>query len=386
MIKTTEDFTKLTEEIEQRPGYSRPVAFGLGVRRIKGEKVLDVTFPLINFKANFGTAAILFDTIGFKPETNCATVVSKDQLKSAYNKFAPFHHDFASHQNVALLKNLLEADTMPPYYGERDLILYVMYNMDKGVDNATEAYFKLQCISQRLVKPHELCLDGVFGKLNNIAWTNKGPILVEDIQAEQTKALLSEPLRVSHVDKFPYMINYTVPAGTRVVAGSQVRLGAHLGEGTTVMPAGYINFNAGTLGNAMIEGRVSGGVVVDKDSDIGGGASIMGTLSGGNSHVISIGSKCLMGANAGTGISLGDGCTIGAGAYITAGSKISYYNENGEAIDLDGKQVTEGENVFKGALFSGRKNLLFLVDSQSGKITARPNPKMIQLNEDLHAN
>ena len=151
------------------------------------------------------------------------------------------------------------------------------------------------------------------------------------------------------------------------------------------MPAGYVNFNAGTLGNAMIEGRVSGGVVVGKNSDIGGGASIMGTLSGGNKNVISIGEKCLLGANAGTGISLGDGCTVAAGAYITAAAKVSLYNGDKQPVDIDGNVVEEGSNVVKGMELNGRSYMLYLQDSNSGKLIARPNTKLIELNESLHA-
>ena len=177
-----------------------------------------------------------------------------------------------------------------------------------------------------------------------------------------------------------------MPSQVRICDGSRVRLGAYLGEGTTVMPAAYVNFNAGTMGNAMIEGRVSAGVFVGLGSDIGGGASIMGTLSGGNKDVISIGDKCLLGANAGAGISLGDGTTIAAGLYVYAGMKISLYNNTGSPINMNGDIVNEGKNVVKAKELSGRKNLLFIQDSQSGRVIARPNNKHIELNSQLHQN
>jgi len=386
VISSKDDFSEYVQSIQSQSGYKAPLAFGLGVRRFKGDKTLDVCFPLINYKNSLGTAAVFHDCFDLDYGVSGYRALTQKSLKIAYEKFTPFHDNIKDHPNVSVLKTLLEATVSEPFYGSREVIVYTLYDKDQPVVDAVEGYFKLQCLSQRHVKPHGLSLEGVFGKLNNVAWTNKGPILVEDFQEEQTRALLSEPLRVSHVDKFPYMVDYCIPGGIRVVSGAQVRLGAHLGEGTTVMPAGYVNFNAGTLGNAMIEGRVSAGVVVDKDTDIGGGASIMGTLSGGNNHVISIGSKCLMGANAGTGISLGDGCTIAAGAYVTAAAKISYYNADGQPINLAGEGVDEGANIFKGADFSGKTNLLFLQDSVSGKVTARPNPKMIQLNDELHKN
>ena len=260
-----------------------------------------------------------------------------------------------------------------------------MSSKDVAVENAVEGYFKLQCLSQLHVKPHGLSLEGVFGKLNNVAWTNQGPILPEDLSEERIKATFKgETLNVTHVDKFPYMVDYHVPNGVRIASASQVRLGAHAAEGTTVMPAGYINCNAGTLGNAMIEGRVSAGVVVGHDSDLGGGVSIMGTLSGGNKNVISIGDKCLLGANSGTGISLGFGCTIAAGVYVTAAAKVWLYDEEKNPIDIHGNSVSEGENIVKGAELNGKDKLLFLLDSTNGHLTCRPNPKTIELNASLH--
>ena len=166
-----------------------------------------------------------------------------------------------------------------------------------------------------------------------------------------------------------------------------IRLGAYLGEGTTIMPAGFVNFNAGTLHNAMIKGRISAGVVVGEDSDVGGGASIMGTLSGGNDHVISVGKKCLLGANSGIGISLGDGCTVAAGLYVTAGKKITLVNESNQPVNVAGDVVSNGENIVKAAELSGSNYRLFIEDSQTGEsVICKPNTKVIQLNEALHSN
>ena len=387
-MKTKDQFKEYVAQILEKSGGPKPCAFGIGVRRFHNNKTLDVTYPLINFKENNGTAAVFSDVFGIElaKKENQTVKITRDDLAKAYAKFEAFHGELEDHANVALLKQLLDAPVKEPYYGQREMLVYFMFEEDKPVEDAIEGYFKLQCLSQRKALPHSLCLDGLFGKLENIAWSDKGPILAQDLLEEQNKALLSEPLVISHVDKFPYMVNYHVPEGVRIAAGAKARLGAHLGKGTTVMQAGFVNFNAGTKGTAMVEGRISAGVLVGEDSDIGGGASIMGTLSGGNKKVIKIGKQCLLGANAGTGISLGDGCTIAAGTYVTAGAKISLYDKDGAPINEKGEKVLEGENIVKGEFLSEKAGYLYLQDSQTGKIVARPNPKKIELNEALHKN
>lgn len=385
-MSTVEEFKNYVASVEAKQGYQKPLAFALGVKRLKGEKTLDAYFPVINWDTSFGTAAVFADVAEINFGQNGEYVLSIEKLTEAYNKFTAFHNDISGHPNIIAIKNFLDSYSNNHTYYNSEIVVYFLFNKDQDVETATEGYFKLQALSQRCVKPHGVNLNGAFGKLTNVAWTNKGPVLPEDLSGEISKYIFTEPLQVSHIDKFPYMVNYHAPSGTRVVSGSQVRLGAYLGEGTTVMPAGYVNFNAGTIGNAMVEGRVSGGVVVDKNSDIGGGASIMGTLSGGNKNVISIGQECLLGANSGTGISLGFGCTIAAGVYITAGSKISLYNADNAPVNLQNEIVTEGQNVVKGMDLNGKNKLLFLQDSLSGKIICKPNPKTIELNEALHAN
>lgn len=384
-MNTIEDFKAYVQNISSQDSYAKPLAFGLGIRRAKGAKTLDVNFPLINWDTAFGTAALLQDVTGYNSDKNGFTSVSKAQLETAFANFAAFHSEIEKHPNIVVIKQLLDNYNQPQGYQEIDVVAFFLFDKDLAVENAVEGYFKLQCLSQLHVKPHGLSLEGVFGKLNNIAWTNQGPILPEDLSEERIKATFKgETLNVTHVDKFPYMVDYHVPNGVRIASASQVRLGAHAAEGTTVMPAGYINFNAGTLGNAMIEGRVSAGVVVGHDSDLGGGVSIMGTLSGGNKNVISIGDKCLLGANSGTGISLGFGCTIAAGVYVTAAAKVWLYDENKKPVDINGNVVAEGENIVKGAELNGKDKLLFLLDSTNGHLICRPNPKTIELNASLH--
>ncbi len=384
-MKTVAEFKSHVETVTSKDGYKNPKGFALGIQRSKNGKILDAYFPLINWENSFGTAAVIANELGLSAPANGSHVVSQSQLSNIYACFEPFVNEIEKHHNVALIKNLLDNYSNTHAYYKSDVVVYFMFD-DTDVEDAVEGYFKLQTISQRHVLPHGINLNGIFGKLNNIAWSNKGPILPEDVAAEATKYIFTEPLQISHVDKFPYLVNYHIPTGTRIASGSQVRLGAYLGEGTTVMPAGYVNFNAGTKGNAMVEGRVSGGVVVDKNTDIGGGASIMGTLSGGNKNVISIGKECLLGANAGTGISLGDGCTIAAGVYVTAGAKVSLYDLKKNPVDINGDPVKEGGNVVKGMDLNGKNNLLFIQDSITGSLKCQPNPKTIELNAALHVN
>ena len=385
-MNPTEEFSAYVSQVETTSGYQRPVAFALGLRRRRGETTLDVFYPCINYEASYGTAAVIADVSGKSSfGENGYVVLSSEQIEQALNKFAPFKGDGKKHENIEVLTSL-SVNHSSNGYSDTDVIAYFLYYTTTAVESPEEGYFKTQCISQLKVKPHQINCAGIFGKMNNVAWTNRGPILPEDLaQVKMSATLSGEELVVSHVDKFPYMVNYHIPTGVRVVSGSQVRLGAHLSSGTTVMPAGYVNFNAGTLGSAMIEGRVSGGVVVGNQSDIGGGASIMGTLSGGNKNVISIGENCLLGANAGTGISLGDGCTVAAGVYITAAAKVSLYDKDKKAVNINGELVAEGENVVKGADLDGRSYMLYYNDSMSGKLIGRPNTKTIELNESLHA-
>jgi 2,3,4,5-tetrahydropyridine-2-carboxylate N-succinyltransferase len=236
--------------------------------------------------------------------------------------------------------------------------------------DAHDVYLRLHLLSHRLVRPHGVNLDGQFGLLTNVAWTSAGPVEAAGFSAVRMRAALGN-VTVFSVDKFPRMVDYVVPSGVRIADADRVRLGAHLAEGTTVMHEGFVNFNAGTLGPSMVEGRISAGVVVGPDSDIGGGASIMGTLSGGGKQVISIGAGCLLGANAGIGISLGDRCVIEAGCYVTAGSRVT---------------LPDGTTV-KAAELSGRDGLLFRRNSVSGALEAIPRDgDWGALNAALHAN
>jgi 2,3,4,5-tetrahydropyridine-2-carboxylate N-succinyltransferase len=236
--------------------------------------------------------------------------------------------------------------------------------------DAHDVYLRLHLLSHRLIRPHGANLEGIFGLLTNVAWTSAGPVEAAGINIHRLRAAVGH-VTVFGVDKFPRMVDYVIPSGVRIADGDRVRLGAHLAEGTTVMHEGFVNYNAGTLGPSMVEGRISAGVVVGADSDVGGGASIMGTLSGGGKEVVSIGSGCLLGANSGIGISLGDRCVVEAGCYVTAGSRVT---------------LPDG-SVVKARELSGRNGLLFRRNSVTGALEAVPRDSdWGALNAALHAN
>lgn len=258
---------------------------------------------------------------------------------------------------------------------ERDVetvvVRTVIASLDDKPADGYDAYLRLHLLSHRLVQPRSANMDGIFGVLANVAWTNFGPCAVEGFETVRARLRRRGAVTVYGIDKFPRMVDYVTPTGVRIADADRVRLGAHLAAGTTVMHEGFVNYNAGTLGSSMVEGRISAGVVVDDGSDVGGGASIMGTLSGGGKEVISVGKRCLLGANAGLGISLGDDCVIEAGLYVTAGTKV---------------QTGDGQTV-KARELSGANNLLFRRNSVTGAVeVVKRDGTGITLNEALHAN
>jgi 2,3,4,5-tetrahydropyridine-2-carboxylate N-succinyltransferase len=302
------------------------LAHGHGIATVAGTTVLDVWFPAPSLGALTGS-----------PDSTLTLLVGVDEVRGVTREI------------VSIEINLLE----PP-------------------QDAKDAYLRLHLLSHRLVQPHGQSLDGIFGLLTNVVWTSHGPCAVEGF--ESTRARLKAKyghVTVISVDKFPRMVDYVIPSGVRIADADRVRLGAHLAPGTTVMHEGFVNFNAGTLGTSMVEGRISSGVVVGDGTDVGGGASIMGTLSGGGKEVISIGEKCLLGANSGLGISLGNNCVIEAGTYITAAAKV---------------KLPDGEVVKAGTL-SGASNLLFRRNSLTGGLEAvMRTGTWGGLNSVLHAN
>ena len=298
--------------------------------------------------------------------TGLITKSSSGETLDAYFPVIEFNDQKTDIQDIST--DNLEKEVVEIHWTQKDL--------DKPIEDVVSAYLKLHLISYRFVLPNSINLDGLFNALPNVAWTNKGPISIDEIDQELLNSKQNKnDLFIRSLDKFPQLVDYIIPKNVRIADASRVRLGAYLSPGTTIMHEGFVNFNAGTLGTAMIEGRISAGDVVGNNSDLGGGCSTMGTLSGGNNIKISIGENCLIGANAGVGIPLGDNCTIEAGLYITAGTKIEVYKENGE---LDG--------VLKGSELSNCTNLVFLRNSQNGKVIAKTNQKSINLNSELHKN
>jgi 2,3,4,5-tetrahydropyridine-2-carboxylate N-succinyltransferase len=302
------------------------LAHGHGIATVAGSTVLDVWFPSPALGALTGTA-----------DATLTSMVGSDEAR-----------------------------------GVRREVVSLEIDLTVAPKDAKDAYLRLHLLSHRLVKPHGQSLEGIFGLLANVVWTSVGPCAVDGFEATRAKLKAQHGhISVFGVDKFPRMVDYVIPSGVRIADADRVRLGAYLSSGTTVMHEGFINFNAGTLGTSMVEGRISSGVVVGDGTDVGGGASIMGTLSGGGKEVISIGEKCLLGANSGLGISLGDNCVIEAGTYITAAAKV---------------KLPDGEIVKAGTL-SGAHNLLFRRNSLNGGLEAvMRTGTWGGLNSILHAN
>lgn len=336
-------------------------AFGLGVgTKSSAGDLLEVYYnaPLLN--ADDAIVAAVAEKVGYEGG-NAAIEIKESQLKDLEAAFLS-----VGAEEQAEIVEILE--------GTSQALFVTILETDAEPSSTAEVYLKLALLSHRLVQPHGTNLAGMFGLLPNVAWTSEGAISMDDLSKRQLAARAQgRMLHVYSVDKFPQMTNYVVPAGIRVGDASRIRLGAHVGEGTTVMHEGFINFNAGTMGVSMVEGRISAGVVVGNGSDIGGGASTMGTLSGGNNVVISVGENCLLGANAGLGLPLGDRCTLEAGLYVTGGSKVTVLDDQNNEV-----------SVVKAAELAGKPDLLFRRNSQNGRIEVKTNKSAIELNEELH--
>lgn len=278
--------------------------------------------------------------------------------------------------DASLLDSLRKAENNDADRGVRTEAVSVQIDLDAEPESTSDVWLRLHLLSHRLVQPNTINLNGIFAHLTNVVWTNFGPCAVDGFETTRLNLRSRGHVTVHSIDKFPRLVDYVTPVGVRIGDADRVRLGAHLAEGTTVMHEGFINFNAGTLGTSMVEGRISAGVVVGDGTDLGGGASIMGTLSGGGKERITLGQRVLLGANSGVGISLGDDCVVEAGLYITAGTKVAVCDEEGTIT-----------SVVKGGALSGAAGLLYLRDSVTGQVMARPRRGMkVELNAALHAN
>ena len=304
-----------------------------------------------------------------------ATVTEDGRTLDTWYPQPALGEPFADGGPTAVPAELSALEGADPQRGVRTTVVRTVIELDVPPSDASDAYLRLHLLSHRLIRPHGCDLTGVFGVLANVVWTDRGPCAVDGFERTRLRLLAGRHgarLQVFGVDKFPRMTDYVVPPGVRIADADRVRLGAHLAPGTTVMHEGFVNYNAGTLGTSMIEGRVSSGVVVGDGSDIGGGASVMGTLSGGGTRVVSIGRRCLLGANAGIGISLGDDCVVEAGCYVTAGTKL---------------RLLPQDRFVKAAELSGASGLLFWRNSATGVVEARTRGgRQVELNEALHAN
>jgi len=342
------------------------LAFGIGTKNNSNEW-LEVLFPIPKFEIEHSLALTIGTEINWN-QKNQSIDLEVSQIKAIKSIFKSNLNESEKTGSIIKLLEQFENSKQP--------LVVVFVDQEIEAETVPEVYLKLQLISHRYSKPHELNLTGIFGKLPNVAWTNQGAIDLKELPQRRISARVTgEQLSINSIDKFPKMADYVVPSGVRIAVTSRVRLGAYLGEGTTIMHEGFVNFNAGTIGPNMVEGRISAGVIVNSGTDLGGGCSTMGTLSGGNQTIISVGKDCLIGANAGLGIALGDRCTIEAGLYITAGSKISILNSNGELTEQ-----------LKASELSGKNDLLFRRNSQTGTIECLTNKSSIELNEELHKN
>lgn len=331
---------------------------GIGTKNARGEW-LEVYYPapLINLGADLSTLIL---SVFSNPSRDVEP--TSEQLASLISALET--------NNFEVLANVIKT-----LQTTGKCIVAVLQHKNLSPSTVPQGYLKLHLLSHRLVKPHQTDISGIFGVLKNIAWTSVGAIDIEELSERMLESRLNgKPLIVDCVDKFPKMVDYVVPTGIRIADTSRVRLGAYVGEGTTVMHEGFINFNAGTEGPNMVEGRISAGVFCGSGSDIGGGASIMGTLSGGGTEVISLGRQCLLGANSGSGISLGDRCTVEAGLYVTGGTIVTI-------LDDDKKDVKKA----KARELSGQSDLLFRRNSITGTVECLTNQSAIELNSELHS-
>lgn len=386
LVDTKEDFAAIVAAVQMDTQYQKPAAFGLAaVRRVRAtDEVLDVRFPTVNLGQNYGSHAIFWSVLDGRTVT--PSTDADEALQEILDHFAPFVGDGQNHPNIRAVELLQTLFDDWAVWEDEDskielgLELVSITDLSEAPASTMDAWLRLHLLSHRLAQPNTINLDGVFGLLTNVAWTNHGPLLPEWVDAAR---FTHRDLHTYGVDKFPQMLDYVTPSGVRIADASRVRLGAYLAPGTTVMHEGFVNFNAGTCGASMVEGRISAGVVV------GGGASIMGTLSGGGKEVISIGKRSLLGANSGLGISLGDDCVVEAGLYLTAGTKILVHVQLAKALELSTGElkIMAPHYIVPARKLSGVNGIVFRRNSVTGAVEAIPNKKgSPALKPALHAN
>ncbi len=396
MIRTTEEFKAHVEGIKSTPDYKDPVAFGIcrvDLSQIDNEKVLQATYPVINWKENYGSAAVFIGALkacgvtidSSKNEVSCN--VTFDFVKYCIDTFNPYLTEAVgdAHKNVQVIVQLFQ---LLLDNGMREGEFRVVFLFDDAACESVEAtYLKLYALSQSKVELRSINLNGAFGALPNVAWHGNTPIDLDYLRINEIELKLrNEYPEIDFVDKFPRFLQHIIPAdNTRILDTSKVRFGAQLHAGTTVMPgASYINFNAGTTGVCMVEGRISSSAIVGDGSDVGGGASILGVLSGTDGNPISVGKNSLLGANSTCGIPLGDACIIDAGLAILEGTKVTIAQDQLAKINEANPGANLSGNVFKGKELASLNGLHFRQDSENGTIIARRSTREIKLNADLH--
>ena len=392
IIHDKQEFTTFVENVKKIKNYIDPIGFAIAridKGQINSEKILQASYPVVNWKENYGSAAVfisaLIDSgieIDFSKSEFVATV-TKEFLKNCIDKFNPFLKEAKddAHKNVQVIKYLNEQSDL------NDLFRVVFVFDDVAPKSVEVVYLKLYALSLAKANLRSLNLDGAFGILENVAWSGNTPIELDWLRVNEISLKLDGKYpNIDSVDKFPRFLQHIIPANnTRILDASKVRFGAQLHAGTTVMPgASYINFNAGTTGSVMVEGRISSSAIVAEGSDVGGGASILGVLSGTDGNPISIGKNSLLGANSVTGIPLGDGCIVDAGVTILAGTKIEISQVEIEKINQANDKKLESKIIFKGAELAGLNGVHFRQDSLSGIIKAYRSTREIRLNQDLH--
>lgn len=394
MIKTAEDFKALVAEIESFDGYKKPFAFGIA-RVDYGfqdtSKALQATYPIVNFNENYGSAAVLikalFDNEQFvdfsKTEEVCD--IDKNVVREALKMFAPFVEEAEGdkHKNIQVLKMLEELFDEAEYDNYKAVFLFE----DAAPLSVESVYLKLYGLSAKKVALRSINLNGAFGVLPNVAWSGNIPFDLDYLRAHEIEMKLRDEYpQIDYVDKFPRFLQHIIPEdNTRILDTAKVRFGAQLAAGTTVMPgASYINFNAGTEGAVMVEGRISSSAVVKKGADVGGGASILGVLSGTNGNAITIGENTLLGANSVTGIPLGDGCIVDAGIAILEGTKVAVSEKELAKIKEANPEANLEGSIFKGLDLGGLNGIHFRVNSQNGQVLAFRSKREVKLNEELH--
>ena len=387
-IQSKDEFKAFVAKVEQGAGYKKPKAFGIAVLdrgQLNADKILQASFVSVNFNENYGSAAVMLEAFmqrGVKIDflqSEFVQIIEKNDIEFALDCFAPFISE-SGHKNIEVLK-LIKANFTP-----KSLVFTAIFE-DEQPKSVEAVYLKLYLLSTKKAPLRSLNLNGAFKVLPNVAWSDDKPIELEWLRQNEVWLKINHKYpKIDFVDKFPRFLAHIIPEdNTRVLESSKVRMGAALAGGTTIMPgAAYVNFNAGTTGACMVEGRVSSSVVVGEGTDIGGGASILGVLSGTSGNAIGIGKACLLGANSVTGIPLGDNCIVDAGIAVLEGTKFFISDENKAALSKLNPNFSFDKDIYKGLELANLNGLHFRMNSQTGKMSVSLNKKAIKLNQALH--